>query len=246
MQISSMGGSQLADMLQQMQQKVQTSFSAADVNGDGKLSKTEFSAFDAAMKAGAPQGANGAGKAMPTADDMTSQLFGKLDSDGDGSVTMTEIQAHAPPALSADGMSALLKMQEADDSNTSPVMQAFKAADTDGDGKLSKTEFAAFDTAMKANGQGGAGRAHHGGGTKMTADQVFDALDTNQDGTVSAEELAAGTPPPPPTPGTDTSSTDSGNTSDMLASLIQQLLASYKQNSGTDIVSTMTTTAVSA
>jgi Ca2+-binding EF-hand superfamily protein len=239
MQISSMGGSALTDMLQQMQQKMQTSFSNTDTDGDGKLSKTEFSAFDAAMKADAPQGTQGAdGKTMPSTDEM----FSKLDTDGDGSVTLTELENNAPqPPISADGMSTLLQLQEADSSTTNPLMKAFKAADADGDGQLSETEFEAFDDAMKAQATGAGSTptetattdtddttqtAAAGGGGSGGGDS-YDKLDTNKDGVVSAQELAAANDP--------MSSSSSG---DLISSLIQRLISNYSQG-GDDMLSSM-------
>lgn len=197
MQISSMGGDSLAQMLQQMQQKVQTNFKAADTDGDGKLSKTEFSAFDAAMKAGAPQGAGGA-SGMPSSDDM----FSMLDGDGDGSVTLAEAETPPQQPISSDGMQALLQAQEdaqstgqttdggldsAFSANMKKIETAFKAADKDGDGKLSPSEFSDFETAMKAQTQGAGSTT-----TTASADSTFSKLDTDGDGSVSLSEVMKG------------------------------------------------------
>lgn len=103
-------------MMLQMQQKMQAAFTQSDTDGDGKLSKTEFAAFDALMKAGAPQGAqaaSGAAQGAPSADD----IFSAMDTDGDGSVTLSEAEAFKPPHMHHHTMSALLQTQEADSSS---------------------------------------------------------------------------------------------------------------------------------
>jgi Ca2+-binding EF-hand superfamily protein len=232
MQIGSMGG--MSSMLQ-MQQTMKNAFTNADADGDGKLSKTEFSAFDAVMKADAPQGAEGTSGDMPTADEM----FSKLDANGDGSVSTDELKPRhgsGGQAMSSDAMSALLQAQE--DSQTgeassfaSKVKDAFTAADKDGDGKLSKTEFSAFDTAMKAD-------APQGGTGGPSADDMFGKLDKDGDGSITMDEAMRPPPPPPQTSDSSSTTDDETSTSDMISALIQKMLSSYT-GGASDVVSSM-------
>ena len=73
------------------------------------------------------------------------------------------------------------------------IQKFIKAVDTDGDGKVSKTEFSAILKSTISN-------------SKVDADTLFSELDTNSDGNIDADELAAylkknrPAPPPPPPP----------------------------------------------
>jgi hypothetical protein len=90
----------------------------ADKDGDGKISKTEFSAMSPV---------NGKG---PNPDD----LFAKIDTNKDGAIDQEEMQAAAQ------------KMHHKRPHQSPNLDALFKAADTDGDGKISKDEFnAIFD-----------------------------------------------------------------------------------------------------
>ena len=116
-------------------------------------------------------------------------LFGKVDSDGNGSVSPTELQA----LLEAMSGGTASKTGVSSD-------QVFSQLDADGDGSLSEAEFdagrpsgAAGDAGgMQAMGgmpppPGGPGGA---GGSRSAAS--YDPLDTNEDGVVSAAERLAG------------------------------------------------------
>jgi len=118
-------------------------------------------------------------------------IFESLDTDADGALSTDELTTALSNALG-----------ESDDIS-SAVNSLISDGDTDGDGVLTGGEFAALAQASGGPGGmggpppgpppsgggegGGAGGAGGGGGVS----QVFDSLDTNQDGTVSAAELAA-------------------------------------------------------
>ena len=114
-------------------------------------------------------------------------LFGTVDSDGDGAVSKTELQALLE-AMS--GGTASQTGVSSDD--------AFAALDTDGDGSLTQTEFDAGrppeGSAPPAGGMppppGGSRGA--GGTQDASATTTYDALDTNEDGVVSLTERLAG------------------------------------------------------
>jgi Ca2+-binding EF-hand superfamily protein len=92
-------------------------------------------------------------------------LFGKIDADSDGFIDESENAAAVRHMYRGRGHPG----------GMSP-MKLFEEADADGDGQISKSD---FKSALSPKVDGAA------------ADQVFDAMDTNQDGFVSAAEYAA-------------------------------------------------------
>jgi Ca2+-binding EF-hand superfamily protein len=95
----------------------------ADTDGDGKISKAEFTAM-------APTDGKG-----PNPDD----LFAKIDTNKDGAIDEEEMQAAAQ------------KMHHKRPHHAPNLDALFKAADTDGDGKISKDEFKAIFEPSDAN-----------------------------------------------------------------------------------------------
>ncbi|WP_462388042.1 XopAW family type III secretion system calcium-binding effector [Acidovorax sp. Q11] len=119
-------------------------------------------------------------------------LFGKVDSDGDGAVSQTELQALL------EAMSGGTASQTGVSSD-----ELFSQLDADGDGSLSEAEFDAgrpSGAGAEAGGMqalggmppppGGPGGA--GGASGNSSAASYDPLDTNEDGTVSAAERLAG------------------------------------------------------
>lgn len=106
----------------------------------------------------------------------TSEMYDKMDADGDGAVTQEEFVAARP-----------------DDVTEEMAANLYNSFDTDTSGSLTESE---FETAMKQAPPppppppGGVG----GMGSSTEESQTFSELDTNQDGVVSAEELAAARP----------------------------------------------------
>ncbi|ESQ79610.1 EF-hand domain-containing protein [Asticcacaulis sp. YBE204] len=105
------------------------------------------------------------------------QSFDELDTNEDGTVSLDEMMAASGTDESED---------------TSKVEELFSAMDSDGDGSVTESEKSSFDEQMRANGPppGGPGGPQGMGGMGGGA-QSFDALDTNQDGTVSLDEMTA-------------------------------------------------------
>ena len=172
-----------------------------DANGDGNLNADELgktmesimparSTMDFAQSRNIADGTDSTSAATGKAGD---DLFGKVDSDGDGAVSQTELQALLE-AMS--GGTASQTGVSSDD--------AFAALDTDGDGSLTQAEFDAgrpSDDGAQAGGMppggaggprgaGGPGGAGGAGGTSETT--TYDPLDTNEDGVVSLTERLAG------------------------------------------------------
>jgi len=132
------------------------------------------------------------------------KLFSKIDTDGDGSVTKAELTSH----FTSGAMSTLLNAQETSGADIADKIMG--DADSDGDGALTAAEFAAAAPkggpggAHGPGGPGGAGGPPPGGpppggmggmgGTEdasSAASDLLSGLDTNGDGVLSAEELAA-------------------------------------------------------
>jgi Ca2+-binding EF-hand superfamily protein len=72
------GGFDISSLTQRQQQR----FTSIDKNGDGKIDKSEMSAFQQAQKAQGKQGGP-----------STDRIFSKLDADSDGAITMQEAAA---------------------------------------------------------------------------------------------------------------------------------------------------------
>ena len=186
---------ELGSMLSKISEKTGASvgdakelFTQMDSNSDGSLSSDEL---DAGMKALMPPPpstmefaqSRGMGGSGGSQDD----LFAKVDTDGDGSVSKDELQV----------LTDKIKEDTGQD-----VSQDFAKLDTDGDGQLSQTEFEAGrpqppEGGQGAQGPGGPGGTRGPGGPggaqgAASSDTTYDALDTNQDGTVSEVERMVG------------------------------------------------------
>ncbi|MFA5181745.1 MAG: EF-hand domain-containing protein [Syntrophales bacterium] len=181
--------SNAAASLAEMRQKL---FKSVDTNTDGSIDKTEISALleqsttsivdslftgldanqddlismieaDAGLaKLGQQIKNSGAGMAGGAGMPPPDKVFDTADTDGDGSVTKEELAA-----VIGDG----------------GADELFGKIDTDGDSLISRTEDETFREGMA----GASGMQP----PPPPPDKVFDTADTNQDGTVSAEELAA-------------------------------------------------------
>jgi Ca2+-binding EF-hand superfamily protein len=120
-------------------------FSSIDTDGDGQISAGELtSALDAKNGAQGTQHAHHghhAHGAAPSSTDLATQLLGSADSDGDGSLSVSEIE-NVLGSSTAPG---------ADDVLTSAIGKM----DSDGDGKLSSTELSAGIDAFRAAHQRG-------------------------------------------------------------------------------------------
>jgi Ca2+-binding EF-hand superfamily protein len=169
-----------------------------DKNGDGNLNADELdngitsivqlpSTMEFAQTRTDSSGATG-----KAGDD----LFSKVDSDGSGGVSASEFSALM------DKMSASGDTNASSSSSTSSS-DKFAQLDTDGDGSLTQAEFDAGrpQDAGGAKGMGGAGGPQGAGGpppggpppaAASSDSTVYDPLDTNKDGIVSAAEKAAG------------------------------------------------------
>lgn len=101
-----------------------------------------------------------------------SDLFAKLDADGDGSVSREEFVSGRPDDVSEEQASALFDKVAGSTDATSVDEETFVAA-----------------MQPPAGGGGGGGAA-----ASSDDEETYDALDTNKDGVVSREEFLAGRP----------------------------------------------------
>lgn len=195
--------------LRQLQQA--EAFKTADADGDGQLSQAEFQSIGQNVQGsgqdrGPPpmRGGGGPGQhfggdtlsallSTQSVDDVAGSVMSAGDTDGDGLLTSGEIStalaANAPDAMKGQGL---------EDKMASDIVSAF---DSDGDGSLSTEEISSAISTASSNQSAQATRGPppgpppsggaEGASGASGSSGVFESLDTNEDGIVSAEELAA-------------------------------------------------------
>nr|WP_315494015.1 EF-hand domain-containing protein [uncultured Rhodoferax sp.] len=183
---------ELGSMLSKISEKTGASvgdakelFTQMDSNSDGSLSSDELDAGMQALMPPPPSTMEFAqSRGMGGSGGSQDDLFAKVDTDGDGSVSQDELQVLTDKIKSDTGQD---------------VSQDFAKLDTDGDGQLSQTEFEAGrpqppEGSQGAQGPGGPRGPGGPGGAQgaSSSDTTYDALDTNQDGTVSEVERMVG------------------------------------------------------
>lgn len=160
-----------------------------DSDGDGSLNADELGKTMQSVLPPPPSTMAFAQSRSDSSTDATGQagddLFGKVDTDGDGGVSLTELQA-------------LLEKMSGGTAGTTGVSsgELFSQLDADGDGSLSEAEFDAGRPSGEAGGGVVAGMPPPPpggpGGASASSSTTYDPLDTNEDGVVSAAEQAAG------------------------------------------------------
>lgn len=186
---------------QQMQQARQDMFKKADADDSGGLTLEEFSAAG-------PTDADGNKIDPPAGAASVEEMFASLDTDGDGILSQSEMEAGKPEQpdgskagfsqnnlMSGEMMTELFSSFESEEE----VEAFFTAADSDGDGTLTEEELtAAVESMMQETAPSGpppSGPPPSGPPPSESSDEdtnaTYDAMDTNEDGTVSLEELLA-------------------------------------------------------
>jgi Ca2+-binding EF-hand superfamily protein len=139
-------------------------------------------------------GISGGGQTGLDASALWQDLLKRADQDGDGKISKEEMEASMPQKGRGPSVDEIFSkidtngdgyIEESENATWVQNMpkekppdpaEMFQKADKDGDGKITKAEFKA---------------AAPKGVSESTVDKVFDSMDTNQDGVVSAEEYAA-------------------------------------------------------
>jgi Ca2+-binding EF-hand superfamily protein len=129
------------------------------------------------------------GGQRPDPAQMQAKFFAKVDANGDGGIDKTELTDAIDEMKKRSGSTA-----EVD------VDALFSALDTAGDGSISQTELSENDRALfeTLREQLGGPRhfGHHGGPppappTQANADDLFAEMDSDEDGSISKDELTA-------------------------------------------------------
>jgi Ca2+-binding EF-hand superfamily protein len=210
MTVSSVGSSALTQQMRQLQQSL---FTTADADADGSLSLSEFQAIGQNVQGGRQGpppppmgGGNGPGSGF-SGDTLRSLMSVQMLGSDAGSI-LSSGDTDSDGLLSADEISSALSARAPDEARglgleSKMASDMISALDSDSDGSLSSDELAAGLTSASSATQGlrgpppgpppAAGGSSSASGTTGSSG-VFEALDTNKDGTVSAAELtAAGT-----------------------------------------------------
>jgi Ca2+-binding EF-hand superfamily protein len=222
-------------------------FKVADQNGDGSISKDELTKL-----------LSNSSQSSTTADD----LMTALDTNKDGSISKSESDAaidkagkkrHAqgppPPPPPADSSSS--------SSDKTSSSQIFDALDTNKDGTVSASELLAAlsgkDSSSSDNSSSDSSSSASGSSADSSAvKKIFDAMDTNQDGSVSKSELEAALSKTGKQhhskattySSSSTSTTDSANSND--SALFAAAAKSYLQASFSSFAQNATTSALSS
>jgi Ca2+-binding EF-hand superfamily protein len=137
--------------------------------------------------------------ARPDPAEFAQKMFARLDGDSDGKVTQDEFTSAMEKRFG--------KTDDASATGRPDAATIFQKTDGDGDGAITLEEFTTAFKAMRSSGGGQAGGGPQGAGgpppgppsgpppsgasAAEEAEQVFDEMDTDKDGKVSAEELLA-------------------------------------------------------
>ena len=226
----SVNASELQTMLDDVSQHTGVSFqktaqellTAMDGNSDGSLSSDELAQGMQSIMPPPPSTMDFA-QARNGAQEGSDDLFAKVDTDGDGSVSKTEMSDF------------VAKMGKNADSSSD---DKFAKLDTDADGSLSQAEFEAGRPQAPSASQGGApmgpppgvGGAEKSGSTSASSSTSYDPLDTNQDGTVSEMERLAGALKDLAQSASDKSSTSGDESQAIIAKLAQKLYDQISSN----------------
>jgi len=123
MQVGGVGGGFDPTMMQQMQQKMMSTF---DADASETLNMEEFSSLHAKMDARRPEGVESPGSAE--------EIFNQIDTDGDGELTQGELQTfrenNPPPhRFGSDTMASLLAAQEQSENGWMSLVDALESDD---------------------------------------------------------------------------------------------------------------------
>jgi Ca2+-binding EF-hand superfamily protein len=205
------------------------SFASIDTDGSGGLSQAELQSMLDKGPGGA-QGSAGtsssAGSTSTTSGTSStssslSELFSKLDTDGDGSISQSELDTGMKPpghgaqsqnayagmgmdtqgfaAMMGSGMQGMGSMpppppppDDAQGGINSAITSALGSLDADNNSSISLSEFGLGSTASASGSSGVASSASsNASGTDSTRQALFDMIDSDQSGDLSSTEVSA-------------------------------------------------------
>ena len=134
------------------------------------------------------------GTKRPDPSKMVDDLFSKLDTTGKGYLTKSDLQSASTQLSGSDSSNS-----SGSTSSSANVDELFKKLDANGDGNITKDELASglkqLAGGTPPSGSGNANSTSSTNGTSSTqsssTSKTYDPADTNQDGTVSAQERIA-------------------------------------------------------
>lgn len=165
------GFSGLSALQAQLSGRIDRAFSKADTNSDAKLSLDEFLGAGQNVPGGSENAAASANSAERTA--RRTELFKKMDADGDGSVTKDEMTSFTDQLVN-QMKTALLALQDIQNMGAQGA-QRKKGHHHHGPQSL-----------MDVLSQSG-----NGNGSAVSADDIMKKLDSSGDGVISKDELAS-------------------------------------------------------
>lgn len=116
---------------------------------------------------------------LPPQRQIQDQMFSKLDTDGDGSVSLSELEDTAAKAAGGTASAA----------DTSKLEALFQSADTDGDGKLTESELDAQFRSLAPDTM--SHMVQMQGQAPPSPDEVFAKADSDGSGSLSLDEFKA-------------------------------------------------------
>ena len=193
-----------SNQIQQLMAEMMKKMKSADTDGTSGLSKNELSSINTDNDPGGARFLK-----------ELSKNFDKIDSNSDGQLSKSEIDAAKPAKNSQMGPPPGMFIND------------ISSSDTDGTSGLSKDELSSVDT---GNDKGKANFIDN-------LMKNFDKIDSNSDGQLSQSEIEAAKPDknsqmgPPPPPSMSSENTDSSSSSSSNSSQISSLLDLFTKQS---------------
>lgn len=195
----------------------------------------------------------------PSFEDLAKELLGSMDTDSSGTIDSAEFSA-AAQALASSSNSSDSSTSSSSTTSSSSLTDAFNALDTNSDGSLSTDELmSALENSKPQGKEGGMPPPPPGGmppppppsdsssasSSTSSSSDIFSALDTNQDGSISADELAALFSDTANSGETASTSTSTTSSSQKLSDIMLKNILSYYGNntSSTDTTSLLSISA---